>query len=210
MGSVKKRVKIPNSLTKFDLEVEHYIRSFLLRENVSPSQRNIAEHFEKSLSSIQFSLQKLIHLKRLEKSNPNGRELIPLQPKSPAQNIPLLGRVAAGLPIEAIEQHETLEVPAWMMKANAQYFVLQVQGQSMIEDSIQNGDFVLIRQTQTANTGDTVVALINNEATLKRYEKKSGRIRLLPANSTMNPIEIEAHQELRIAGIFAGVLRKGE
>jgi repressor LexA len=195
-------------LSPLDLQVEAFVHSFVLREGTSPSQREIARSVNRRLYSVQISLKKLIAHGRMEASLKNGKGLLPTKSMNTASSVPLLGTVAAGRPIEAIEGREQIEVPSWMMKRGANYFVLRVQGQSMIDDHIENGDLVLIRQSQSAHNGDRVVALIDNEATLKRFKKKNGRVVLYPANSSMPPIQVETDQEFRIAGIFAGVLRK--
>ncbi|MDR3608641.1 MAG: transcriptional repressor LexA [Oligoflexia bacterium] len=206
---VKNRFKdIP--LNRSDLEVEAFISSYLLREGFSPSQHEIARGLGRSRYPIQISIQKLIAHGRVTvlKNGKGLTSVAQVASQVPLPQVPLLGAVAAGRPIEAIERRESIEVPSWMMKPNAYYFVLRVQGESMIEDHIENGDLVLIRQSDSARNGDRVVALINNEATLKRFEKKNGRILLHPANAAMRPIEVGAHQEFRIAGIFSGILRK--
>jgi repressor LexA len=123
------------------------------------------------------------------------------------QELPLLGRIAAGLPLEAVEERETISLGDFARGGNS--FVLQVKGSSMIEDHIMDGDFVVCEQTQVANAGDIVVALVRGEeATLKRfYREGSGKVRLQPANSEMGPI-IESAGDVRIQGRVIGVLRK--
>jgi repressor LexA len=119
--------------------------------------------------------------------------------------LPLLGRIAAGRPIEAIEDAEPLDISDMVRQDRASY-VLRVSGNSMIEDGIRNGDYVLIEKRTWASNGETVVAVIDdNEATLKRYYKEDGRIRLQPANASMEPI-IVPHCEVR--GIVVGLLRR--
>ncbi len=210
MGSPKKTPPRP-ALNAFDLEVENFIASFLLREGLSPSQNQIAKALGKHLYSVQFSLKKLLQNGRVESTLKNGKGLVVTAAESNPStlvSLPLLGIVAAGRPIEAIEQRRTIEVPAWMMKPRATYFVLQVQGDSMIEDHIEDGDFILVRQTHSAQNGERVVAIIDQEATLKRFEKKKDRIWLHPANVNLSSMEIASHHDFRIAGIFSGVLRK--
>ena len=123
------------------------------------------------------------------------------------QELPLLGRIAAGRPLEVVEERETLSLGDFARGGNS--FVLQVTGNSMIEDHIMNGDFVVCEKTQVANAGDIVVALIgDNDATLKRfYREPAGKIRLQPANSEMDPIFVAA-SDLKIQGRVIGVLRK--
>jgi repressor LexA len=121
--------------------------------------------------------------------------------------LPLLGNVAAGLPIEAIEYFDKIQVPRSMIKGPGSYFVLKVKGNSMIEDQICDGDYVVIKQQDTAQQGERVVALLDNDATLKRFYRKKDRVELHPANSTMKPIIIEPHQHLRILGVYVGLIR---
>ena len=130
-----------------------------------------------------------------------------LGPLKSARSLPLLGRIAAGRPVEAFANKEVLSLQQFVGKGNA--YVLQVKGDSMIEDHICDGDYVVVESTSGADNGDTVVALVEgNEATLKRfYREADGRLRLQPANSSMAPIFME-EGELEIQGRVIGVLRK--
>jgi repressor LexA len=123
------------------------------------------------------------------------------------QELPLVGRIAAGRPLEAVEERETISLGDFARGGSS--FVLQVKGNSMIEDHIMDGDFVVCEQTQVANAGDIVVALVGGEdATLKRfYREGSGKVRLQPANSEMAPIYVPAG-DVKIQGRVIGVLRK--
>ena len=124
-----------------------------------------------------------------------------------AESLPLLGRIAAGRPVEAFANREALSLQEFV--GNKNVYVLQVKGDSMIEDHICDGDFVVVESTNRAGNGDTVVALVDgNEATLKRfYRERDGRLRLQPANSSMAPIFMQ-QGELEIQGRVIGVLRK--
>lgn len=129
---------------------------------------------------------------------------------SPANDIvelPLHGRIAAGMPIEALEGQSTLPVPAALL-GPGEHYALEVSGDSMIEAGIFDGDFALVKRTSTARDGEIVVALVNNEeATLKYLRHESGRIRLDPANATYDPQYYEAHQ-VEVQGKLAGLLRR--
>jgi repressor LexA len=118
---------------------------------------------------------------------------------------PLLGTVAAGKPIEAVEVVNAIEVPPSMAE-NGDHFVLQVRGDSMKEDGILDGDFVVVRKQPIAENGETVVALINNEATVKKYYKKKDHVELRPAHAEMTPIRVK-EGDLRIEGKVVGVMR---
>ena len=121
--------------------------------------------------------------------------------------LPLHGRIAAGLPIEAFEDHSTLAVPAALL-GSGDHYALEVSGDSMIEAGIFDGDFALIQRTETARDGQIVVALIDeNEATLKYFSRQGAQIRLDPANSAFDP-QIYAAGQVRIQGRLAGLLRR--
>ncbi len=120
--------------------------------------------------------------------------------------IPLAGTVAAGRPIEPIQQSEFIEVPPSMLRAG-QTFALRVKGESMIEEGILPGDLVVIRKQATAQNGQIVVALINREATIKTYFRKMNRIELHPANAAMSPFIVTPDDEFAIEGVLVGVIR---
>jgi repressor LexA len=123
-------------------------------------------------------------------------------------SLPLLGTVAAGLPIEAIEVSETIDVPQQLTAPRSECFVLQVRGDSMIEDQICDGDFVVVESRPEARNGETVVAVVGgDEATLKRFYRKGPKVRLQPANQTMQPIEVAA-ADVEIRGVVRGLLRQ--
>ena len=135
-------------------------------------------------------------------------ELTPPQPVSQAIALPLLGRVAAGVPIEAIEVKDTLSVPAEFVRRPHQTFALRVKGQSMIDEGILDGDFIVVEQQLTAESGETVVAVVNGEATVKKFHReRGGRIRLQPANSEMKPLYVR-EKDLEVRGVVVAVLRK--
>ncbi|MGB5832126.1 MAG: transcriptional repressor LexA [Thiohalocapsa sp.] len=125
---------------------------------------------------------------------------------APGIEIPLLGYVTAGQPIEIPEDRETVSIPRHMMRKNA--YALRVRGHSMIDDHIQDGDIIIVEKRETAENGQSVVAMINGErVTLKRFFVEANGIRLQPANPTMEPIYLR-HEELQILGIVAGVIRQ--
>jgi repressor LexA len=123
-----------------------------------------------------------------------------------AQHLPMLGLVAAGKPIEPVPQSESVEVPASMI-GKGQTFVLRVKGESMRDDGILPGDLVVVQKKATARNGQTVVALVNREATIKKYYEKDHRIELHPANAAMQPILVGPHDEFAIEGLVIGVIR---
>jgi repressor LexA len=124
----------------------------------------------------------------------------------PGVEIPLLGYVAAGAPVDLVEHAETVAIPRHMLRKNC--YALRVRGHSMIDDHIQDGDIIVVEQRQTAENGESVVAMINGEqVTLKRFFIEPNGIRLQPANPEMEPIYLR-HEELQILGIVSGVIRR--
>ena len=123
-----------------------------------------------------------------------------------APSLPLLGLVSAGRPIEPILQHEPIEIPA-AMRGRGETFALRVKGTSMRDEGILPGDVIVVHKQSTANNGQTVVALINGEATVKKYYGRRDRIELHPANETMAPIVVQPDQDFQIQGVVTGVIR---
>ncbi len=120
--------------------------------------------------------------------------------------IPMVGIVAAGTPIEPIQQTELVEVPHSMLRSE-KTFTLRIKGESMRDDGILPNDLVIIRKQETARNGQTVIALLNNEATIKKYYQKGTHIELRPANETMAPIHVTPQDEFRLEGVLIGVIR---
>lgn len=212
-------------LTKKQHEVYQYIKDYSKKNGYAPTQREIKEHFNlKSYGSVQRYLKYLkeagllttdwnakrgLTLMDGEKSSQTTQASSTSVSHSPAEmEIPLLGDVAAGNPIEALENPtEHLSVPSGLIQKKGQYFALRVQGESMIEDGILDGDYAIIRAKNQAGPGQTIVAVVDGEATLKKFYKKKSHIELHPANSTMEPIVVEGNQDLKIVGELAGLIR---
>jgi len=187
--------------------VYDYILSFQDRHGYPPSQREIANAFGwSSLGTVQNYLVRLVREGVLSKDWNARRGLKILHPRGQAIELPLVGLVAAGKPIEAIATADSIEVPPSMV-GTGENFVLRVQGDSMIGDGILDGDYVVVRKQAQADSGQTVVALIRGEATVKRLLRRSGRIELHPANPTMQPLLIAGEEEFRIEGVVVGVIR---
>ncbi len=203
------------ALTKKQRRTLDYITSFIEQHGYSPSYREIANGLKlNSVATVAQHIDSLVGKGLLQKGNNSARSLMPIEEIEAAINgqgveLPVLGLIAAGKPIETVSNNnETLEVPPFMIGRKHSY-VLQVKGQSMIEDGINDGDFVVIQEKDIPSNGDVVVALVNNsEATLKRYYKEARRIRLQPANSSMDPIYVEADTPLKIQGVVIGLIRK--
>jgi repressor LexA len=194
------------NLTKRQKEILDFIREYREANGISPTQREIRERFE--LSSFG-TVQK--HLKRLEEKGALSREwnrsrgISPAEPKAAAREVPLLGAVAAGRPIEPFPDEETIEVPSSLL-GRGDHFVLRVRGDSMVEDGIRDGDYVVVSKRSNAQNGQTVVALIRGEATLKRYYSEGARVRLQPANAAMKPLLVEA-RDVTVQGVVTGLIR---
>jgi repressor LexA len=194
------------NLTKRQKEILDFIRSYRTTHGISPTQREIRETFQ--LSSFG-TVQK--HLKRLEEKGALSREwnrsrgIAPKEESAVARGVPLLGLVAAGRPIEPFPNEESIEVPATLL-GKGDHFVLRVRGESMVEDGILDGDYVVVAKRAKAESGQTVVALVRGEATLKRYYAEGARVRLQPANSAMRPLTVDARDVL-IQGVVTGLIR---
>ena len=135
-----------------------------------------------------------------------GMALVALEQLATAPHVQMAGIVAAGEPIEPVPQSERVEVPPAMVKGGAT-FALRVKGESMRDEGILPGDLVIVHKQTTARNGQTVVALVNNEATIKKFYRRDGRIELHPANATMQPIIVTDRDEFRIEGTVIGVIR---
>ncbi len=198
-------------LTKKQKEVYDYINSYTHTHGYSPTQKEIKEHFGlKSFGSVQRYIKYLADAGLID-SDWNARRGLKIVTDSPSNSseleIPLLGMIAAGNPIEALENPtETISVPQHFIRPGNRYFALTVKGDSMIEDGILEDDVAICRQSNDANQGQTVVAIVENEATLKHFFRKPGHIELQPANSTMNPIIVNSG-DFRIAGVLVGLIR---
>ncbi len=195
------------ALTKKQKEVLDFITDFVRENGYSPTQKEIQEHFGfKSLGSVQDYIKYLTQGGHLSNDSHSVRGLTPSHMSSQGtEEIPLLGSIAAGVPIEAIENTDTIAVPMTMLK-RGNHYGLKVKGESMIEDGILSGDIAVIRHQTQADNGQIVVAVIDNETTLKRYFKKAKQVELHPANSSMKPIVVK-DRECEIRGVMVGLLR---
>jgi repressor LexA len=205
-------IAMPKEMTSRQRQILQFILQHIEMRGYPPTVREIGEAVNLSSSSTVHA-----HLKSLEESGIIKRDAvltraIKLLPGTltwaKAQRVislPVLGRVAAGKPTLAVEDfEETFPLPQEFL-GGSDGFMLRVRGDSMIEDGIQDGDLVVVRRQETAENGDTVVALLENEATVKRFYRENGSIRLQPANSTMEPIIVN---NAAIIGKVVGLVRK--
>jgi repressor LexA len=197
-------------LTRRQKEILDFISDFISREGYSPSMEEIAAHFNfASLNAVFKHLEALKlrgYLSR-DANRPRSIELTPSE-SAMAQSLPLFGYIAAGRPIEAISTPERLTVPLELLPPRSSCYVLRVQGDSMIDDHIADGDFVVIDAHARAQNGDTVVALVDNEnATLKRLFQEGSQVRLQPANASIAPMVFDASR-IKVQGVVVAVMRK--
>ncbi len=194
-------------LTERQREIYEFIREKIEARGYGPTVREIGKGFGiKSPNGV------MCHLKALEtkgiilRDKKHARAIQLVNHRPPSRTLPLVGKVAAGSPMLAVEQSDQLD-PAELF-AQSGNMVLQVRGTSMIEDHIMDGDYVVIHQQDTADNGQRVVAMINGEATLKRFFKKKDQVRLEPANEAMEPIIVNPTDDIKILGVLVGVLRR--
>lgn len=194
------------ALTKKQKDVLDFITEYVRENGYSPTQKEIQENFGfKSLGSVQDYIKYLTNGGFLQNDSHSVRGLMPSVVQQNSEDIPLLGNIAAGVPIEAIENSDMISVPVHML-GRGQHYALKVKGESMIEDGILSGDIAIIQHANQAENGQIVVAVVDNETTLKKYFKRSKQIELHPANKTMKPIIIK-DKECEIRGLMVGLIR---
>lgn len=184
-------------------KVLKFITSFTRKEGYTPTLKEIADHFKKSLPTAQHHVDALERKGYLNRIDNLTRGITPIEEGS--TEIPLLGYIAAGEPIEPTENPEPIAVPRSMVSKSGQFYALQVKGDSMIEEGILDGDTVVIKHQLEARDGDTVVAVTERGATLKILRKRSGKVYLEPRNENLENIYPE---ELEIRGKFVGLIRR--
>jgi repressor LexA len=224
-----------DALTQRQRDILDFISASIVERGFPPTLREIGEHFSiRSTNGVNDhlkALEKKGHLRREDLKSramrpvlPDGSgEVVPLR-RGPSgtgvmevvsgddmAEVPILGRVAAGQPILAVEQAtDTVRIDRVLIGNHREVFGLRIVGESMIEDGIFDGDYVFVKKTPSASPGDIVVAMIEGEATVKRYYPEGDRIRFQPANSNMLPIIVSRSdfKSVDIIGIVVGVYRK--
>ncbi len=199
-------------LTKRQKEILDHIDGFIRERGYAPSFEEIADAFGySSLATVHEHLSNLERKGYIRKAYNESRsiELVQDETATPAVDLPLLGNVAAGLPIEAVTRDETLAVPRDMIRRGKENYVLRVQGDSMIDEQIRDGDYIVVSSQPIAEDGQMVVALVGGDsATVKKLYRESGnRVRLQPANREMEPIVVDA-DEIDVQGVVVGVIRR--
>ncbi len=195
-------------ITKRQTEVLGYIKDYKAKKKYAPSLEEISKNFKlASVSTAHFHVKRLQESGYLQRESNQPRAISP-EKENRSIRIPLLGTIAAGTPIEAIEVPETITIARDDIGKFGNHYALRVQGSSMIDDGIYDGDIVVIRHQNTADNGQTVVAIINeNEATLKRIYREQDRFRLQPANPTLFPIYTK---EVEVRGVVVKIIRNLE
>jgi repressor LexA len=206
-------------LTDRQREILEFITQSITERGYPPTLREIGTHFGiRSTNGVNDHLRALEKKGYLQREDLKSRALRPvsasgrpMDSSSEVVEIPLLGRVAAGVPLLAVENVEdTVRVDRFFIGQTREVFALRVKGDSMIEDGIFDGDYIFVRKQLQANRGDTVVAMIEGEATVKRYYPEGDNIRFQPANARMQPIVVRKREfkSVNLLGIVVGVYRK--
>jgi len=197
-------------LTKKQKQILDYIIDFEKENGYTPSYQEIADNFQISSKATICEHVKNLESKGYLKTSYNEARSIQLISQEEVQVsenksvLPLLGLIAAGEPIEAIENKDEVSIPPDLVQSG--YYALQVKGDSMIEDGIFEGDYIIVDKDQPARNGDIVVAILENEyATLKRFYKEKSRIKLQPANARLKPFYVT---DIQVQGVVKGLVRK--
>jgi repressor LexA len=196
-----------SQLTDRQREIYEFIKSKIEGRGYGPTVREIGEAFDiRSPNGVMCHLKALVKKGLITRQDRSARaiQLIDYRPHS--FGLPLMGTVAAGSPTQALAHEDRLDFSELFAGPNR--FALRVRGQSMIDNHIDDGDYVIIRKQNTAENGARVVAMIDNEVTLKRYYQEKDHIRLEPANGDMDPIIVDSSADARILGVLVGVMRK--
>lgn len=200
-------------LTERQQEILGFIRETLEKRGVSPTHREICERFGYSSYGTAHKHLKLLEQKGYLRRHWNQKRGVELtEGTAPAaatsEELPFLGIIAAGKPIEAVSGDDRVHVPPHLLHGrDGDHYVLRVQGDSMIEEGIHDGDLVVVKRREVAESGEMVVALVADEVTLKRFYPEGDKIRLQPSNPAMEPIFVRA-DKVRVQGIVVGLMRK--
>lgn len=196
------------NLTKRQKEILDFINDFISDYGYAPSYREIGQHFNLSSTATVAEHVQALQNKGYLKIDPNEARSIELidDEKAEAIFLSLAGLITAGQPIEAVEEKAQIAVPIDFVKDEAKSYVLRVKGQSMIDEGIYDGDYVIVEENSSPRNGQVVVALLDNSfATLKKFYKEANRIKLQPANSSMKPIYAK---DVLVQGVVRAVIRK--
>lgn len=200
-------------LTERQREILNFITEFQKERGIAPTHREICDAFGFSSYGTVYKHLSLLEKKGLIRRDWNqkrGVEVVDQKPEPPsvasARELPLFGYIAAGRPLAVEVSEETITVPD-RLTSRGENYVLKVKGDSMIEDGIYDGDFVIIASRERAENGEMVVASVNGDVTLKRFYHEGERVRLQPANSAMHPIYARA-SDVAVQGVVIGLMRR--
>jgi repressor LexA len=198
------------TLTKRQKQMVDYLENYIDEHGYAPTLAEVGEYFGlSSLATVHKHLRNLETKGFIRRTHNHSRALEiagKMNGSMAARELPLLGQVAAGSPIDAIEGNDTISVPEQFVRRE-NTFCLRVKGESMVEEGIRDGDYIIVEGRDAANQGETVVALIGDEATVKKYYRENdGRIRLQPANPSMEPIFVP-EEGMQIRGVVVGLMR---
>ena len=198
-------------LTKRQREILDYLNEFIQNHGYAPSLEEIGTHFGLSSVATVHKHVSLLVEKGFVRRGWNQNRSIDILPQGPVEKsvmLPLAGTIAAGRPIEAVEQQESIAVPESLVARGERSFVLRVRGNSMIEEQIRDGDFVIVERRESAENGEVVVALIDGaDATLKKIYRDRTKVRLQPANRDLRPMTFEANR-VSVQGVVVGLIRR--
>ena len=204
------------NLTPRQLEIVKFIRTYVAEHEYAPTMQEIADHLGVSRPTVFEHIEALEARGAIKRQRTRSRaiELVPELLSEPHEvriegfQLPLVGRIAAGAPIEAIEDTEVLDIEALFRGRTGDVFALQVRGNSMIDEQIRDGDYVIVEDRKTATNGEMVIALLGGiEVTLKKFYRDNGRVRLQPANPAVQALIVPA-DHVQIQGVVVGVMRK--
>ena len=198
-------------LTPKESKVYEFIKKYSSTKGYPPTYSEIQEKFQfKAIGSVQQYIEQLSdkgYLKnQIGLSKKRSLEIID-HDQSEVVSVPLEGKVAAGKLTEAVQNREYVDIPRSLIRQNADYFALKVKGDSMIEEHIMDGDLVIIKRQNTAVNGQTVVAIVENEATIKKFYHRKTHIELVPANPEFEIIKVKLSPHFKIVGILSSVIR---
>ncbi|MHB0970261.1 MAG: transcriptional repressor LexA [Thermoanaerobaculia bacterium] len=197
-------------LTERQRDILSFIRDFRKKNGVAPTHREICDAFGFSSYGTVYKHLSLLEKKGLIRRDWNQKRGVELveddQPDAEARQLPFLGYIAAGQPIEVIASNESIAVPPHLT-SRGENFVLKVRGDSMIDDGVYDGDLVIITRRERADNGEMVVAMVNGEVTLKRFYVEGNRVRLQPANEMMSPI-YAPREDVTVQGVVVGLMRR--
>jgi repressor LexA len=200
--------RLTTDLTEKQARVLSCITQGIRDQGYPPTFQELAQELhltEKNARDYVLILERKGYLRR-QPNVARGITLLKQPSMEPLLEIPFVGRVMAGKPVEIFEDHEPILVPPLLLRTGT-HFVMEVRGESMIDDGIHDGDLVIVQQQTTPNNGDTVVAVVRGEATIKRFYRRGTNVELRPANAHMTPLQVEA-QDVEVKGVVAGLIRK--